>query len=95
MIEADIDEDPTPASSRCATHAGMVSRIVDLTPTIKGISMRLPEPIAFQAGQYVQLRLPGRASRRFDRQQPSHDGPAEVVVKHRAHRAGRAPPRPA
>ena len=36
-----------------------MSRIVDLTPTIKAIFLALDKPIAFQAGQYVQLEIPG------------------------------------
>ena len=58
-IEADIEEDPDARVIPVRDYAGTVESIVDLTPTIKGISIRLPEPIDFQAGQYVQLRLPG------------------------------------
>jgi len=58
-IEADIDEDPDARIIPVRDFATSVEAIVDLTPTIKGISLKLPEPIDFQAGQYVQLRLPG------------------------------------
>jgi phenol hydroxylase P5 protein len=58
-IEADIDEDPDARIIPVLDFATTVESIVDLTPTIKGITLKLPEPIDFQAGQYVQLRLPG------------------------------------
>lgn len=58
-IEADIDEEPDAEVIPVRDFAGKVSRIVDLTPTIKGIFIQLSEPIHFQAGQYVQLQIPG------------------------------------
>jgi hypothetical protein len=36
-----------------------VVRIVDLTPTIKALHLRLDQSMRYQAGQYVQLRIPG------------------------------------
>ena len=63
-IEADIDEDPDARIIPVLDFAATVQTIVDLTPTIKGITLKLPEPIDFQAGQYVQLRLPGVAGDR-------------------------------
>jgi phenol hydroxylase P5 protein len=38
---------------------GTVSRIETLTPTIKGIFVELDEAIHFQAGQYINLDIPG------------------------------------
>jgi phenol/toluene 2-monooxygenase (NADH) P5/A5 len=58
-IEADIDEDPDARVIPVRDFATTVQSIVDLTPTIKGITLALSQPIDFQAGQYVQLRLPG------------------------------------
>jgi phenol/toluene 2-monooxygenase (NADH) P5/A5 len=58
-IEADIDEDPDARIIPVRDFATTVVAIDQLTPTIKGITLTLPEAIDFQAGQYVQLRLPG------------------------------------
>ena len=58
-IEADIDEEPDAEIIPVRDFDTTVARIVDLTPTIKGIFLKLPEPIHFQAGQYVQVVIPG------------------------------------
>ncbi len=58
-IEADIEEEPDAQLIPVRDFATTVSRIVDLTPTIKAIFLRLDRPIHFQAGQYVQLAIPG------------------------------------
>lgn len=59
-IEADIDEDPDALHHPVQDFEGTVARIEDLTPTIKGIFIDLPgEGIAFQAGQYVNVTIPG------------------------------------
>ncbi|HKT99555.1 MAG TPA: phenol 2-monooxygenase domain-containing protein [Paraburkholderia sp.] len=61
-IEADIDEDPDARHFPVRDHVGRVSEVVDLTPTIKGIFVELDGAgIAFQAGQYVNVRIPGQA----------------------------------
>lgn len=59
VIEADIDVDPD--FEGCPVHdfVGTVTDIVDLSPTIKGITFELDDDLAFQAGQYVNLRIPG------------------------------------
>lgn len=57
-IEADIDEDPDARVIPVRDFETTVQSIVDLTPTIKGITLALPQALDFQAGQYVQLRLP-------------------------------------
>jgi phenol hydroxylase P5 protein len=58
-IEADIDEEPDAQIIPVRDFAGTVSRIVALTPTIKALFIALDKPIHFQAGQYVQLEIPG------------------------------------
>jgi len=58
-IEADIEEEPDAQVIPVRDFSGRVSRIVELTPTIKAIFIALDEPIHFQAGQYVQLAIPG------------------------------------
>lgn len=58
VIEAEIEEDPDSRNLPIQDHTGVVARIEDLTPTIKGIWIDLDSPISFQAGQYVQVALP-------------------------------------
>ncbi len=65
-IEADIDDEPDAQVIPVRDFAATVSRIVELTPTIKALHLALDQPIHFQAGQYVQLEIPGLgASRAF------------------------------
>jgi phenol hydroxylase P5 protein len=65
-LEADIDEEPDAEVIPVRDFAADVSRIERLTPTIKAIFLKLDRPIHFQAGQYVQLEIPGLgASRAF------------------------------
>jgi phenol hydroxylase P5 protein len=58
-IEADIDEEPDAGVIPVRDFAATVVRAEKLTPTIRGLWLRLHEPIHFQAGQYVQVQLPG------------------------------------
>jgi phenol hydroxylase P5 protein len=58
-IEADIDDEPDAQGIPVRDFAATVRRIVDLTPTIKALHLAIDKPIAFQAGQYVQLEIPG------------------------------------
>jgi phenol hydroxylase P5 protein len=58
-IEADIDEDPDAQMIPVRDFLTTVSRIEQLTPTIKAIFLKLDQPIHFQAGQYVQVVIPG------------------------------------
>jgi phenol hydroxylase P5 protein len=58
-IEADIDEDPDAEIIPVRDFHTTVNRIVDLTPTIKAIHLKLDQRIHFQAGQYVQVEIPG------------------------------------
>jgi phenol/toluene 2-monooxygenase (NADH) P5/A5 len=57
VIEADIDEDPDARHIPLRDFSGVVTRIEDLTPTIKGVFIRVAEPLRFQAGQYVTLGI--------------------------------------
>ena len=59
VIEAEVDEDPDAGGLAVSDYLGTVSRIENLTPTIKGIWLTVEEGIEFQAGQYVNLFLPG------------------------------------
>ena len=60
-IEADIDEDPDARHCPVRDFQGTVAVVNALSPTIKGIVIDLDDPggIDFQAGQYVQVRIPG------------------------------------
>ena len=58
-IEADIDEDPDAQMIPVRDFNTLVSRIEHLTPTIKAIFLKLDQPMHFQAGQYVQVMIPG------------------------------------
>jgi len=60
VIVAEIDSDPDALGLAVGDHVATVSRIEDLTPTIKGIWLALAgDGLAFQAGQYVNLAVPG------------------------------------
>lgn len=63
-IEADIDEEPDARVLPVQDYQGTVSRIENLTPTIKGVWIELDRPIDFQAGQYINLHIPGESAPR-------------------------------
>ena len=58
-IEADIDVDPDFEGYPVEDYAAMVTDLVDLSPTIKGVHLKLDRPMTFQAGQYINIELPG------------------------------------
>jgi phenol hydroxylase P5 protein len=59
VIEADIDVDPDFAGYLVEDYKGTVIDIEDLSPTIKGVMLQLDREMEFQAGQYINLTLPG------------------------------------
>jgi phenol hydroxylase P5 protein len=59
MIEADVDEEPDARIIPVRDFAATVARAEMLTPTIRGLWLALDEPIEYQAGQYVQVEIPG------------------------------------
>ena len=66
VIEADIDVDPDFAGHLVEDFIGKVVGIESLSPTIKGLTLALDRPMTFQAGQYINLVLPGvEGSRAF------------------------------
>lgn len=84
VIEAEIDEDPDARHFSIRDYVGTVVRIVDLTPTIKAFHIALEgEPLEFQAGQYVNVRIPGEdRPRAFSlAQQPSRGNEIELNVR--------------
>ncbi|MCK6395263.1 NADH:ubiquinone reductase (Na(+)-transporting) subunit F [Zoogloea sp.] len=83
VIEAEIEEDPDAENLPVRDFDGTVSRIETLTPTIKGVWIKLDTPMRFQAGQYVNLELPGGiGSRAFSvASPPSADGEMELNIR--------------
>ena len=60
VIEAEIEQDPDALYWPILDLTGTVSEIIDLSPDIKGIYFELPgEGLAFQAGQYINVNIPG------------------------------------
>ncbi|MDI9348639.1 MAG: 2Fe-2S iron-sulfur cluster binding domain-containing protein [Candidatus Symbiobacter sp.] len=58
-IEAEIDEEPDAENIPVRDYPAIVARVENLTPTIKAYFLKLEQKLHFQAGQYVQLNLPG------------------------------------
>ncbi|BBB27591.1 NADH:ubiquinone reductase (Na(+)-transporting) subunit F [Amphritea japonica] len=59
VIEADIDVDEDFAGYPVLDFVGTVTEVQDLSPTIKGIFFELDNTMEFQAGQYINLNIPG------------------------------------
>ncbi len=83
VIEADIDVDPDFLGYPIEDFQATVASIEDLSPTIKGIRFELDHPIQFQAGQYINLHLPGvDGARAFSiANKPSENGIVELHVR--------------
>lgn len=84
VIEADVDEDPDAESIPVCDFSGAVEKLVDLTPTIKGVFIKLDQAIRFQAGQYVNLSIPigdGMARAFSLANPPSSGGEIELNVR--------------
>ena len=82
-IEAEIDEEPDARNLHVHDYIGTVARVENLTPTIKGVWLSLDRPIDFQAGQYVNLRVPGEhAPRAFSiASAPQGGGQIELNIR--------------
>lgn len=66
VIEADIDVDPDFLGFPVQDFSATLLAIESLSPTIKGLVLQLDRDIEFQAGQYINLALPGiEGSRAF------------------------------
>jgi len=77
VVEVEIEEDADSRNLPVRDYHGVVSRIETLTPTIKGIWIKLDqgEALDFQAGQYINLQLPGELGvRAFSLANPPSDG---------------------
>ncbi len=81
VIEADVDEDPDARIIPVRDFQARVLRVEALTPTIKAYHLALDAPIEFQAGQYVQVKLPGvEGTRAFSiASPPGADGQAAEI----------------
>ncbi len=82
-IEADVDVDPDFEGFPVRDYVGTVTEIRDLSPTIKGIFFELDDAMAFQAGQYINLHIPGvEGSRAFSiANKPSDNRSLELHVR--------------
>lgn len=80
-IEADIEDEPDAQVIPVRDFGAAAARIVQLTPTIKALHLRLDTPIRYQAGQYVQVRIPTLGqSRAFSiANAPDSDGTATEI----------------
>ena len=59
-IEAEVDEEADAQRLAVGDYRARVARIETLTPTIKGLCLTLDGAgLAFQAGQYLNLEIPG------------------------------------
>jgi len=83
VIEADIDVDPDFLGYAIEDFQATVTSITDLSPTIKGLRFELDHPMQFQAGQYINLILPGvDGARAFSiANSPSEDCVVELHVR--------------
>lgn len=84
-IETDIEVEVDAQNLPMQDFTGAVSRIEDLSPTIKGVWIKLDDAagIRFQAGQYINLHLPGETtSRAFSlANPPSASGEIELNIR--------------
>lgn len=82
-IEADIDEDPDMQLIPVRDFTGTVESVDNLTHDVKGITLRLDTEIRFQAGQYINLTVPGvPGPRAFSiANAPSAGGRVELQVR--------------
>jgi phenol hydroxylase P5 protein len=84
-IETDIEVEVDAQNLPMQDFAGTVSRIESLSPTIKGLWIKLDDAagIRFQAGQYINLHLPGEnTSRAFSlANPPSASGEIELNIR--------------
>ena len=84
VIEADVEVEPDALNIPVRDHAGTVVRLEQLTPSIKGVWVELqhPEGMPYQAGQYVNLQVPGESSpRAFSLAGPPGSRVVELNVK--------------
>jgi phenol hydroxylase P5 protein len=60
VIEAEVEEDDDAENHPIGDYVGRVVRTEQLTPLIRGVWLELPgEGVRFQAGQYINVTVPG------------------------------------
>jgi phenol hydroxylase P5 protein len=59
VIEADMEEDPDAQSIAIEDFEGIVEKVWNLSPRIKGVRLKLDRAVEFQAGQYINISIPG------------------------------------
>lgn len=80
-IEADIDDDPDARRIAVADYVGSVIRTEMVTPDILAVILKLPEPgLDFQAGQYVNVVIPGLEGTRAFSIASSPADPTEIEL---------------
>ncbi len=82
-IEADIDVDPDFAGHPVEDYQAEVTALEMLSPTILGITLKLDRDMPFQAGQYINLQVPGvEGTRAFSiANPPAQAGTVELHVR--------------
>lgn len=91
VIEADLEEEPDAEQHAVRDYRAVVSRVEMLAPDIMGLWLALPDaPLAFQAGQYVMLEVPGvEGARAFSIASPP-SSPNEIELHIRRVPGGKA-----
>ncbi len=84
VIEADVDEDPDFLGYLIEDYQATVVSIDDLSPTIKGVRLKIDRPMQFQAGQYINLQLPNiEGTRAFSiANAPQEESIIELHIRH-------------
>ncbi|NNL84226.1 MAG: 2Fe-2S iron-sulfur cluster binding domain-containing protein [Myxococcales bacterium] len=59
VIEADVEEEPDAQRHPIGDYTARVVEIGALTPTVKRVRLEPDRPLLFQAGQYINLKVPG------------------------------------
>src|SRR5690554_306383 len=82
-IEADIDVDPDFKGLPVEDYSGTVISIEALSPTIKGVRIKLDRPMEFPAGQYINLEIPVVGGRAFSiASTPSCNDHLDLHIRH-------------
>lgn len=82
VVEAEIEEDPDARNLPIQDYEAEVTRIEELTPTIRGIWLKPDRPVEYQAGQYINLTVSAEiGSRAFSLATPPSSGELELNVR--------------
>ena len=71
-VEAAIEEEEDAENHPLRDLVGRVARVKELTPTVRGIWLEVPDDFRFQPGQYVNVHVPGVAGARSPRHGRRH-----------------------